>query len=239
MEQFLYTVSHDLKSPLVTILGYSGYIKEDTSAGRLDRVADFLEEIGIAVNRMVRLINGLLDLGRIGRQMNPISPIPMTELIQGIVQQHAVEIAEKNVIVDVQEDMPTINADKERMTEAFDNLIVNALNYGHGDPQPRITIGSVITANQVRFFVKDNGPGIAAKYQTKIFELFQRLQNDRKGTGLGLTIVKRVAEVHGGRVWVESQPSQGATFWLAFPLSIVKIDEEPVERLAYSPRSEA
>ena len=113
--------------------------------------------------------------------------------------------------------MGVIVADRIRIIELFENLIVNALKYGSPEPGGTITVGSKQTDTENCFFVRDTGPGIDARYHEKIFELFQRLDKSKEGSGAGLTIVSRIMEIHGGRAWVESEEGEGACFWIAFP----------------------
>jgi two-component system CheB/CheR fusion protein len=217
MEQFAYTVSHDLKSPLVTIRGFIGHVQRDVSEGRMDRVADYSQRIDGATGRMSRLIDNLLDLSRIGRVAAESSPIPLAETIQRICRTHGEQLADRGITVAVQEAMPTIYGDEERIGEVFDNLITNAIRYGCDAEDPRIEIGAEDDDNKYRIFVRDNGQGIRAEQHDKIFGLFQRLHPGKDSTGVGLAIVRRIVEVHGGRVWVESSPGSGATFWVEFP----------------------
>ena len=107
--------------------------------------------------------------------------------------------------------------DRKRIYQALDNLVSNAMKYACDGPEAEIEIGSTTDDGEVRFFVRDHGPGIAPQYHKKIFGLFQRLESDNRGTGVGLTIVARIMQQHGGRVWVDSDVGKGATFWLAFP----------------------
>jgi signal transduction histidine kinase len=217
MEQFAYTVSHDLKSPLVTIRGFIGHVQRDVSEGRMDRLADYSQRIDGATGRMSRLIDNLLDLSRIGRVAAESSPIPLAETIQRICRTHGEQLADRGITVAVQEAMPTIYGDEERIGEVFDNLITNAIRYGCDAEDPRIEIGAEDDDNKYRVFVRDNGQGIRAEHHDKIFGLFQRLHPGKDSTGVGLAIVRRIVEVHGGRVWVESSPGSGATFWVEFP----------------------
>ena len=217
MEQFAYTVSHDLKSPLVTIRGFIGHVQRDVSEGRMDRLADYSERIDGATGRMSRLIDNLLDLSRIGRVAAESSPIPLAETIQWICRTHGEQLADRGITVVVQEAMPTVYGDEDRIVEVFDNLITNAIRYGCDAEEPRIEIGAEDDDNKYRIFVRDNGQGIRAEQHDKIFGLFQRLHPGKDSTGVGLAIVRRIVEVHGGRVWVESSPGSGATFWVEFP----------------------
>ncbi len=217
MEQFIYTVSHDLKSPLVTMQGFASHLRADLVQKRFDRMEDFVQRINQAADRMKMLIDELLELSRIGRFVAPFERIAVSDLVREIADRYRDEIAAKGMTVVIAPDMPTIAADKNRMNQVFENLMVNALKYAGNSAQPRVEIGARQDVGEARFFVRDNGPGIAAEYHEKIFRLFQRLDSRSEGTGVGLAIVKRVIEFHGGRVWVESSPGQGATFWLSLP----------------------
>jgi signal transduction histidine kinase len=217
LEQFIYTASHDLKSPLVTIVGYTGHIGRDLREGRTDRLAEFAERIEVAAARMRELIDHLLELGRIGRLVKPVEPVDVADLVRSLLKDHAAEIAAGRIQVAVDEAMPTIIADRARVAQVFDNLLVNAIVHGVCADAPRIEIGAKDGVAEAGFYVRDNGPGISRQHHARIFEIFQRLDPESKGSGIGLSVVKRIVEVHGGRVWVESDTGQGATFWVSFP----------------------
>ncbi|HVP13005.1 MAG TPA: hybrid sensor histidine kinase/response regulator [Phycisphaerae bacterium] len=217
MEQLLYTVSHDLKSPLVTIQGFLDYLVRDVQAGRQDRVLSHSQRIQNAAARMVRLIDDLLSFSRIGRMTDKSVPIGLTELAREVAGSHAQELASGRIAVTIQDDMPSIMGEKHRIQQVFDNLLVNAIKYGSSAAEPRIEIGARQDGTEIHAFVKDNGKGIAPEFHERIFDLFQRLDQDKDGVGVGLAIVKKIVQVHGGRVWVESDEGRGATFWLAFP----------------------
>ncbi len=123
----------------------------------------------------------------------------------------------RTVDVRVEQELPTLMADKTQVGRVFMNLIENALRYGTGNRYPVLEIRAERTDDEVRICVRDNGDGIPEAYQEKIFQLFGRVDTTHRGTGVGLAIVKRIVEAHGGRVWVESKPGAGAAFWLAFP----------------------
>lgn len=217
MEQFVYTVSHDLKSPLVTSSGFLGLLKEDIEAGRYDDVMDSVQRLQNANNRMAQLIDDLLQLSRVGRVKVEIEKVNVRNVVRDICANLAAQINEKGFQIQIQEDIPEIKADRKRVYQIFENLIINALKYASHVPAPKLEIGGKENGTEILFFVKDNGPGIAKEYHLKIFGLFQRLENDNQGTGVGLAIVVRAMQMHGGRVWVDSEPGHGATFWLAFP----------------------
>lgn len=217
MEQFVYTVSHDLKSPLVTSTGFLGFLKEAVLAGDMDKVLDSVARLERANNRMSQLITDLLQLSRIGRfALNP-QIIDVAKLVQSVCENLSVQIKERNIAITVEDAILPVIADQKRMYQVFENLIVNALKYAGNVPKPKIIIGSKKVSSETHLFVKDNGPGIAPEYHQKIFGLFERLVVDKDGTGVGLTIVARILQLHSGRAWVESEPGRGATFWLAFP----------------------
>jgi chemotaxis methyl-accepting protein methylase/signal transduction histidine kinase len=222
LAEFVAIVSHDLKSPLVTIGGMLGLLKEELQDERLVAAGELIATAEETVVGMRDMIDDLLKLSRIGTVAMDLQPVGLSQVAEELVRKHAPELAEKDTAVSLEfsEDQPTVRADRNRLVEVLDNLIVNVLKYACDGPEPRITIGSETVDREVRLFVKDNGPGIGKEQHEKIFGLFQRLDVSQEGTGVGLAIVKRIMEVHGGRVWVESAIGEGATFWLAFPAAV-------------------
>ena len=222
LAEFVHTVSHDLKSPLVTIGGMLGLLKEELQEERLVAAGEFIATAEETVVGMRDMIDDLLKLSRIGTVAIDLQPVGLRQVAEEFVRKHAPELEDKGTAVSLElsEDQPTVLADRNRLVEVLDNLMVNALKYACDGPEPRITIGSETVGREVRLFVKDNGPGIGKQDHEKIFGLFQRLDENKEGTGVGLAIVKRIMEVHGGRVWVESAIGEGATFWLAFPAAV-------------------
>jgi PAS domain S-box-containing protein len=229
MEQFVYTVSHDLKSPLVTSSGFLGLLKEDIAAKRFDKVADSVVRLERANSRMNQLIDDLLQLSRAGRIKLEGEEIDVCSLVKTICENLCAQIREKSVTVTMRDDLPLVTGDRKRIYQVFENLIVNALKYGCDLPNPKIMIGAETTNEEIRFFIRDHGQGIAKEYHKKIFGLFQRLESDNRGTGVGLAIVSRIMQLHAGRVWVESEVGSGATFWLAFPKTFVVQGESDYE----------
>ncbi len=217
MEQFVYSVSHDLKSPLVTVIGFVGMLKEDLAAGNTEGAADSVDRIERATRRMSALISDLLQLSRIGRVEINRQTISIEEIVNDLAQDLRERLEAKRAKLRVVTPLPEVSADRARVVEALDNLISNALKYGCSRPDPTVTVGAVQRPEEVRIYVRDNGPGIPAEYQDKVFQAFQRLSNHEDGTGVGLAIVEKIMRTHGGRSWVESEPGAGATFWLAFP----------------------
>lgn len=220
LEQFVHTVSHDLKSPLVTIGGVLGLLKEELHDGRLVEAGEILATGEDTVARMQGLIEDLLKLSRSGRMVSDLQPVELRPVIEELIRSHQAEIDEQHATVELTLDATSVPADRNRLAETLDNLLVNALKYTCDGREPRIEIGSQTADGEVRLFVQDNGPGIEPQQHENIFGLFQQLDATCEGSGVGLAIVRRIMEVHHGRTWVESTPGEGATFWLAFPAQV-------------------
>ena len=204
MERFTYTVSHDLKSPLITIQTYAGMIRKDMEAGRHERAMEDMKRIEDAAGRMNALLGDLLQLSRVGRQMNESTQVDMNRLVKETLAQLAGPIMESRVELAVQPDLPAIHGDHKRIAEVMQNLIENAIKYRGDQAEPHIEIGTRQEGTEQVFFVQDNGIGIEPRYHESVFGLFNKLDAKSSGTGVGLALVKRIIEVHGGRVWVES-----------------------------------
>ena len=224
LERFTYTVSHDLKSPLVTIGGFLGFIEEDIKRGDLNSIVRSTERIGEAAKKMRRLLDELLELSRIGRLANPSVEVPFEKLAREAVELVQGELTSKQVEVQIEAGLPIVFVDKMRMVEVLQNLISNAIKFMGGQSQPVIEIGQKEINHQKVLFVRDNGIGIASEYHDRIFGLFNKLDQFSEGTGIGLTLVKRIIEVHGGKIWVESKLGKGATFF--FTLADKKLQEK-------------
>lgn len=224
IEQFVYTVSHDLKSPLVTSMSFLAFLKEDLAEGNFTAVHEAIQCLERAHSRMQELIENLMELSRIGHLELQLQPIQTQDFIHSVVQTLAENLRTKHLSIEVSDRLPIIVADPIRFQQIVENLISNALKYGVAGPDPRLKIFSQETDAEILLCFKDNGPGIPAEYHSKVFELFHRLGTDAEGTGVGLTIVSRAMQLHGGKVWIESSVGQGTEFWLAFPKRSDRLD---------------
>lgn len=216
LEQFVQTVSHELKTPLVTITGFAGHLMADLKAGQTQDVEHHAERILGAATRMRRHVDDQLELCQIGRVVHEARAIDLPTMFDGVrIQVLSEHEGCDDVEIVCRFDVQTVFADPVRIHQVLKNLLSNAIKYGRGSAPPRIEVGSDRDGNTKRIYVKDNGPGIAREHHERIFVLFQHLGQSKDSTGIGLTIVQRVAEVHGGRAWVESTPGNGATFYVS------------------------
>ena len=225
MEQFTYSVSHDLKSPLVSCVGLLNFIEADIEAGDFNQVSDSIARIRKNINRMAQCIEDLFELSRIGRIPHKPQNLDMTTAAQQAVEGLRNRAQSQGVEIEIVQELPSAFADPVRIGEVYDNLINNALKYGCDGPIKKISIGWELVAGTPHYYVRDYGKGIPKEYQKKIFGLFQRLDKTKEGTGVGLTIVRRIMEIHGGRIWLESEEDKGTTFWFTLPSA----DQLPVK----------
>jgi PAS domain S-box-containing protein len=220
LERFTYTVSHDLKSPLVTINGFLGYLEQDAASGNLVRMKRDLQRIHEAVKKMQNLLNELLELSRIGRVVNAPESVRFNDLVREALYIVNGRLEANQVTVFVEPDMPVVNVDKPRVIEVLQNLLDNAAKYMGGQDRPHIEVGlngEDVERGMPVFYVKDNGIGISSQFHQRVFGLFDKLDPKSEGTGVGLALVKRIIEVHGGQIWVESELGQGSTFYFTLP----------------------
>ncbi len=219
LEQFTYTVSHDLKTPLVTIGGFVGQLREDLKAGREDCVAIDLDFIENSVKTMSALLANLLHLARAGRAISEEQPVDLQQVMCLALDFSQGELGNIAVLKDFPAELPVVHGDPARLREAVQNLVENAAKFCRESPDPQIQVGCRVEGERVVCWVSDNGIGIEPKYHTKIFGLFEKLDVNRAGTGIGLAVSRRIVEKHGGRLWVVSAGTgQGATFFLSIPL---------------------
>ncbi|MGE5498007.1 MAG: sensor histidine kinase, partial [Syntrophothermus sp.] len=217
LENFAYVASHDLREPLRMLTNFSKLLASKYE-GRLDTQADeYIGFITDGARRMQDLIRDLLTFARITTQPSPFAQADLNKIIQDILNDLNPYIAEGSV--DVQcGNMPVIIADPTQMKQLFQNLISNGIKFRKNE-NPVIRIQSVRGENEWVFSVSDNGIGIDREYFERIFIIFQRLhtRDEYPGTGIGLSICKRIVERHGGRIWVESEAGKGTAFYFTIP----------------------
>ncbi len=218
LEQFTYTVSHDLKSPIITIKGFLRKLRKDLAKGNSEKVEVDMERISNAADEMFALLEQLLELSRIGRIVNPPEEFPLSEVAKEAAEWSAGRIDERGVRVEIAADLPVVYCDRSRIQQVMRNLVDNAVKYMGDQPEPRVEIGLRRDDNEEVCYVRDNGMGIEPEYREKVFGLFEKLDQQNEGTGIGLAIVKRIIEVHRGRIWVESKGAgKGSNFCFTLP----------------------
>lgn len=222
LEQFVYTVSHDLKSPLVTSSGFIAIAQRLAARGDFDEAAQKLERVVKANERMSALIDDLLDLSRVGRIDVDVERVALGEVLEELENALEPRLRTAGLELSVSPGLPDVWANQSRVLQVFENLLGNAVKYAAAPAGSRVEIGAREGDEAVHVYVRDDGPGIAPPFHDKVFGLFQRLDTDAEGTGIGLAVVRKVMRFHGGDAWVESEAGQGATFWLRFPRPPVK-----------------
>jgi len=218
LDDFTYVVSHDLKEPLISIEGYSKILLKDYKDKIDDEGREYLGSVVQSSARMKNLINDLLTLSRVGRTTEAAQTVSVADTINEITSDLLFTLREKHVQLIVGPNLPTIRFNPTHLSMVFRNLISNAMKF-NDKPDPRITVGAEETPEEFIFSVGDNGIGIDKQYFDRIFMIFQRLQRseDFRGTGAGLTIVKKIIENHKGRIWLDSTLGQGTTFYFTVP----------------------
>jgi PAS domain S-box-containing protein len=218
LERFTYTVSHDLKSPLITIRGFLGMLERDMDRGNAERVKADMRRISDAAEKMERLLRDLLELARVGRVVNTLEKVSFGDLAQEAVNTIRGRLKARGVKVEVDSGLGMVYGDRTRLREAVENLVDNAAKFMGDQPEPLVQIGFRRDGDEPVFYVRDNGVGIDSQYHKKVFGLFDRLHNEAEGTGVGLAIVKRIVETHRGRIWIESKGTGlGSTFCFSLP----------------------
>lgn len=220
LERFTYTISHDLKNPLITIQGFLGLLEKDALAGDSERVRRDIERIRDAGAKMQQLLQDLLDLARVGQALGAFYAIPFATIVSDAQQLVTWRLKAGGIELQIAPDLPVVYGDYARLVEALQNLIDNAAKYMGRQPSPQITIGYAgADSGMHRIFVRDNGIGIAPQYHEQVFELFSKLDPQSEGTGVGLALVRRIIEGHGGQIAIESEGlGAGTTFWLTLPI---------------------
>ncbi len=226
LEQFASMASHDLQEPLRTVINYTQLLEHNYQDQLDARAQKYITHMVEAASRMRQLIQDLLSYSRLGRQQLNLQPVNCQQLLKRVIRDLDSIIQESQATLEVGP-LPTLEADPRQLEQLFQNLISNAIKYRGSDP-PQVSIRAEWVAapagscqsGEWRFAVRDNGIGLDPVYAERIFVIFQRLHSQREysGTGIGLAICKKIVDRHQGRIWVESQPQEGATFYVALPL---------------------
>ncbi len=221
IQQFIYTVSHDLRSPLVTIKTFTGYLEQDLANANQQQIADDLQFIRKAADKMEILLNELLAMSRVGHPVVENSELTFRLMADEAVAAVAGQIAEKRVEIHIIDLDIRLYGDRPRLTQIWQNLLDNAIKYMGNQPTPLITIGAEHKFNDVVFYICDNGIGIEPQNLDKVFNIFEKLGQESDGVGMGLSMVRRIVELNGGRIWVESRgPGYGSCFRFTLPEAI-------------------
>jgi light-regulated signal transduction histidine kinase (bacteriophytochrome) len=198
----------------VSLEGFARILADEYSE-RLDAEGQhYLTRLRANVRTMDSLLADLLALSRVGRAEEPLQEVPVGEVVAAALDNLAALVDQSGAVVQVANDLPTVRYSRPRLFQVFTNLISNAIKFSRPGEIPQVEVGADQLPSAYRFFVKDNGIGIAEAHQQQVFEIFRRLkQKEVEGTGIGLAIVKRIVENHSGAVGVDSIPGAGSTFW--------------------------
>jgi len=221
LEQFAYVASHDLQEPLRMVASYTQLIAQ-RYRGKLDADADdFINYAVDGATRMQAIINDLLTLSRVSTRNTSFSRVDAKLALDKALANLRLVIGETGATI-ICDSLPALNADGSQLTQLFQNLVGNAIKF-RGSNSPRVEIGAEQQDGEWVFHVRDSGIGIAPEYFERIFLMFQRLHTKKEypGTGIGLTICKKIVERHGGRIWIESEPGKGTTFYFTIPTALV------------------
>jgi light-regulated signal transduction histidine kinase (bacteriophytochrome) len=219
LEAFSYSVSHDLRSPLNTIDGFSRLLGKQLAGQAGEKVAHYLSRIQAGVAQMGQLIEGLLSLAQISRMQLQSEPVDLSALARGILDDLQLRHPERQVLVRIESSLQA-HGDGRLIRVVLENLLANAWKFSSHEAQAEINVGQQLDAAGLpEFFVRDNGAGFDMAYADKLFDPFQRLHlvSEFPGTGIGLATVNRVIRRHGGRLWADSAPGCGATFFFTLP----------------------
>jgi PAS domain S-box-containing protein len=218
LETFSYSVSHDLRAPLRAMNGYAQALLEDHAAALDPEGRRLLAVVRDNAERLGEMIDALLTFSRLGRQPLQSAPLDMTDLARSVVDElrHGAKDHAPEVHIDP---LPAATGDRTLIREVLANLLGNAFKFTRGRPLPRIEIGARSAGGDMVYLVRDNGAGFDMRYADKLFQVFSRLhhQDEFQGTGIGLALAQRIIQRHGGRIWAEGIPNQGATFYFTLP----------------------
>ena len=218
LEQFIYMISHDLKSPLVTIKTFLSYLQQDIDKSDHKRITEDMGFMVSATDKMGILLDDLLEFSRVGRQSKKIIPLSLEQLIADALDLTAGQITEQKIKVKVNNVNLTLLGDYSELIQIWQNLIENAIKYMGQQTNPEIEIGTLFKSKKPFFYVQDNGIGVEPQYHEKVFEIFEQLNPKVPGSGLGLALIKRIVELYQGTIYIESKGlNQGTRFIFSLP----------------------
>ncbi len=221
LEQFAYAASHDLREPLRMVSSFVTLLEKKYASTLNDEAREFIGFARDGAQRMDRMIHHLLDYSRIGRSKEPFRPVDLNLVMKDVLQDLGPSILQLQASVETDGSLPVVLGDREELSRLLQNLVANALKYRLAERRTEIRVKARIEGRFCTLSVQDNGIGIPAEHQDRIFAIFQRLhtQSQYEGTGIGLALCKKIVERHGGRIWVESQPGEGSAFFITLPLA--------------------
>ncbi len=219
LEQFAYVVSHDLQAPLGTIASFAQLLQNRYPDQLDSKALQFIDRIIAGSLRMQQLIDDLLQYSRVGRMARVFETVNCDRILSQALANLETKINETQALI-TSDSLPAIAGNSMGLLQVFQNLISNALKYHHPNISPEIYIRVSLQEDMWIFSIQDNGIGIETKHLERIFQIFQRLHSDKEypGTGIGLAICKKIVELHGGKIWVESCPLKGSTFYFTIPI---------------------
>jgi PAS domain S-box-containing protein len=222
LQQFAYIASHDLQEPLRMVTSYLGLLERHLKDQLDDRSETYMHFAVDGAQRMADMIDDLLTYSRVQTKGKSFIPVDMGDALTTVLKDLEVSIEENGAVIS-QDPLPTVTADRSQMIQLLENLVSNAIKY-RGKEAPRIHITAHGSGMNWVFAIQDNGIGIDQKYDSRLFQMFQRLhtREEYPGTGMGLAIAKKIVERHGGRIWVESEPGKGSTFFFTLPVAARK-----------------
>lgn len=219
LEQFAYVASHDLKEPLRMVSSYLSLLEKRYNSILDDEAKEYIEFAVDGAQRMNDLVDGLLMYSRIDRSTTPFEPVDIEEVFQIASTNLEVSIRDSGTIL-THDPLPQVMGDRRQLIQLFQNLISNALKFQDGRT-PEVHVSSLAIGRDWRISVRDNGIGIEPEQSDRIFQMFRRLhtRDEYPGNGMGLAISKKIVERHGGKIWFDSEPRKGATFFFTVPVS--------------------
>ncbi|MBU7573643.1 MAG: PAS domain S-box protein [Hydrogenophaga sp.] len=222
LEEFSYALSHDLRTPLRHIAGFAELLKEEVSAGDVQGSLPYCDKIIRAAVQMRHLIDGMLSFARLGRKGMKVGAVDMAALVDETVTALAIDAGMKKLRWRIQPGLPTVQGDPVLLREVWVNLLDNAVKYASHREVIEIEVGWRALPDGTEFHVSDNGVGFEPGQAERLFGMFQRLHSDPRfeGAGIGLALVRRIVEYHGGRIWADACPDQGASFHVFLPLTV-------------------